>query len=139
MVMELLVNAVAAVMVLLLLLLLLVVRRVHCVDGGGGAAHGTRGCPSPSRRGRIRGYGGCRCPLVVRLGRLGTDDGRDSGRVGLASDVFGVGQLVVLFVLHPSILEPDFDLPFCQTKLVCHLYPPPPGEVVVRVELLLQL
>ena len=111
MVMELLVNAVAAVMVLLLLLLLLVVRRGHCVDGGRCAAHGTRRT-SPSRRRRIGGHGGRRCALVVRLGCLGTDDGRDSGRVGLASDVLGVGQLVVLFVLHPAILEPDFDLPF---------------------------
>ena len=36
-------------------------------------------------------------------------------------------------------MEPNFDLPFRQTELVRHLYPPPPGEVVVGVELLLQL
>ena len=47
--------------------------------------------------------------------------------------------LDLLFKLHPAVLEPDFDLPFGQAELVSHFYPPPPGEVMVRVELLLQL
>ena len=43
---------------------------------------------------------------------LGSDVGGDAGRVGFPPHVLGVGQLVVLFVLHPSVLEPDFDLSF---------------------------
>jgi hypothetical protein len=39
----------------------------------------------------------------------------------------------------PPVLEPNFDLSLGEAKLVCHLDPPAPGEVVVRVELLLQL
>ena len=35
------------------------------------------------------------------------------------------------------VLEPNFDLPLCETELVGHLYPSPPGEVVVGVKLLL--
>ena len=33
-----------------------------------------------------------------------------ASRVGFPSHVLGVGQLVVLLVLHPTVLEPDFDL-----------------------------
>ncbi len=47
--------------------------------------------------------------------------------------------LDLLLELHAPVLEPDLDLPLCQAELVGHLYPSPPGEVVVRVELLLQL
>ena len=47
--------------------------------------------------------------------------------------------LDLLLELHPAVLEPDLDLPLRQAQLVRHLYPPPPREVVVRVELLLQL
>ena len=47
--------------------------------------------------------------------------------------------LVLLLPLHPPVLEPDLDLPLCQTEGVSDLYPPPPGEVAVEVELLLQL
>ena len=46
------------------------------------------------------------CPL------LGLDDGGHAGGVGLPPDVFGVGKFVVFFVLHPSVLEPNFDLSF---------------------------
>ena len=37
------------------------------------------------------------------------------------------------------VLEPNFDLPLGEAELVSHLDAPAPGEVVVRVELLLQL
>ena len=47
--------------------------------------------------------------------------------------------LDLLFQLHPPVLEPDFDLPFGEAQLVRHLDPSPPGEVMVRVEFLLQL
>ena len=64
----------------------------------------------------------------------------DLGRLGLFLLLVQLlDGLDLLFKLHPSVLEPDFDLPLGETKLVSHLYPPPPGEVVVGVELLLQL
>ena len=47
--------------------------------------------------------------------------------------------LDLLLELHPAVLEPDLDLPLRQAQLVRHLDPPPPRQVVVRVELLLQL
>ena len=34
-----------------------------------------------------------------------------AGRVGFPPHVLGVGKLIVFFVLHSAILEPDFDLP----------------------------
>ena len=37
------------------------------------------------------------------------------------------------------VLEPNFDLPLCEAKLVSHLDPAAPCEVVVGVELLFQL
>jgi hypothetical protein len=39
----------------------------------------------------------------------------------------------------PPVLEPNFDLSLGEAELVGHLDAPAPGEVVVRVELLLQL
>jgi hypothetical protein len=39
----------------------------------------------------------------------------------------------------PPVLEPNFDLSLGEAELVCHLDAPASGEVVVRVELLLQL
>lgn len=75
------------------------------------------------RRGTIRR--GVATPLAVALAGLiiavcsgggglsfGWDDRGDAGRVRLPSNVFGVGQLVVLFKLHPPVLKPNFDLSF---------------------------
>ena len=45
----------------------------------------------------------------------------------------------LLLQLHAPVLEPDFDLALRQTEGVGDLNPPPPGQVVVEVELLLQL
>lgn len=47
--------------------------------------------------------------------------------------------LVLLLPLHPPILEPNFNLPFRETKSVCNFDPPSPGEVAIKVEFLLQL
>ena len=66
----------------------------------------------------------CRCLLRMRL---------------LLLFVQLLDRLYLLLQLHPPILEPDLDLPFRQAERVCHLDPPPPGEVVARVEFLLQL
>ena len=48
-------------------------------------------------------------------------------------------QLIVLLPFHPAVLEPDFDLSFRETQCVSYLYPPPPGQVPIEVELFLQL
>ena len=48
-------------------------------------------------------------------------------------------QLVVLFPLHPAVLEPDLDLALGEAERVRDLDAPPPREVPVEVELLLQL
>lgn len=42
--------------------------------------------------------------------------------------------LDLLFELHSSILKPDLDLSFRQTKLMGHFDPSSPREVVIRVE-----
>ena len=47
-------------------------------------------------------------------------------------------RLDLLLQLHPPVLEPDLDLSLRQAEGVRHFYPPPPRQVVVRVELLLQ-
>ena len=43
---------------------------------------------------------------------LGLQYRGDARWVGLPSHIFGVWKFVVFFVLHPPILEPNFDLPF---------------------------
>ena len=66
--------------------------------------------------------------------------GRRLGRLGLLLLLVELlDGLDLLLELHPPVLEPDLDLALRQAELVRHLYPPPPGEVVVGVELLLQL
>ena len=45
-------------------------------------------------------------------------------------------QLVLLLGLHPPVLEPDLDLSLRQSQVVSDLYPPPPSQVAVKVELL---
>jgi hypothetical protein len=44
-----------------------------------------------------------------------------------------------LLEFHPPVLEPDFDLSFSQTQGVSHFNSSSSGQVVVRMELLLQL
>ena len=58
---------------------------------------------------------------------------------GWRGSALGVGQFVVLLPFHPSVLKPDFDLPLGETKSVGDLDPPPPGQVPVKMKLLLQL
>ena len=42
----------------------------------------------------------------------------------------------LLLGLHPPVLEPDLDLSLRQSQVVSDLYPPPPSQVAVKVELL---
>ena len=58
---------------------------------------------------------------------------------GWCGSALGVGQLVIFLPFHPSVLEPDLDLPLGETKRVRNLDPPPPGQVPVKMKLLLQL
>jgi len=67
------------------------------------------------------------------------------GAVGLGGHVIVVrhhvhaGHLVLLFPLHPPVLEPYLYLPLGQAQCVRDLDPSPPGQVPVEVELFLQL
>lgn len=51
---------------------------------------------------------------------------------------FGVRKPVVLFPFHPSVLKPDFNLPFGQHQGVCDLDAPPTSQIAVIMEFLLQ-
>lgn len=57
----------------------------------------------------------------------------------LRAELRGVEQFVLFFPLHPTVLEPDFDLPLRQAKGVSDLNPSAPGQVAVEVKFLLQL
>lgn len=46
--------------------------------------------------------------------------------------------LILLLMLHPSVLEPNFDLSLCQHQRMCHLDPAFPGQIFVGVKLFLQ-
>ena len=120
------------------------------VPSDGGGVGGDRGWSSRRRgtRGReeegMRGLLQCSMltsrPLVVPVVLLLLHDGRRLGRLSLLLLLIQLlDGLDLLLELHPPVLEPDLDLALCQAELVRHLYPPPPREVVVRVELLLQL
>lgn len=86
--------------------------RAEAVLGAGPAPAPARGAligvgvgPGPRARGRPAPAPG---PGVL----LGLDDGGDPGGVGLPPHVLRVRELVVFFVLHPPVLEPNFDLSF---------------------------
>jgi hypothetical protein len=48
------------------------------------------------------------------------------------------GDLVLLLPLHAPVLEPDLDLTLRQAQTVSYFDPPPPRQVAVEVEFLLQ-
>lgn len=79
----------------------------------------------PSDGGRGSGDGaGCRACVGPGGGRGGSH--------------FGVGKPVVLFPFHPAVLKPDFNLPLGQHQGVRDLDAPPPSQIAVIVEFLLQ-
>lgn len=49
------------------------------------------------------------------------------------------GTMEVLLRLHPSVLEPDFDLSLGKAQRVGNFDSPPASQVAIEVELLLQL
>lgn len=57
----------------------------------------------------------------------------------LPSNIFRIWQFVVFLPLHPTVLEPDFDLSFGKAERVSDLYPSSPRQVAVEVELFFQL
>lgn len=48
------------------------------------------------------------------------------------------GHFVLLFPLHPPILEPDFDLSLCQTQGMCDFDPPTACQVAIKMKFFLQ-
>ena len=89
--------------------------------------------------------GGCRCQLCRAVRRLPSlaqivPHLLRQARVGsiqiIPVPVSRGAQLVLLLGLHPPVLEPDLDLPLRESQVVSDLYPPPPSEVAVKVELL---
>lgn len=58
---------------------------------------------------------------------------------GWCRSALRVGQFVVFLPFHPSVLKPNFDLPFGETERVGDLNPPPPGQIPVKMKLLLKL
>ncbi len=63
---------------------------------------------------------GRRCLIIAAIGRSAAatagggrfwlDNSCHAGGIRLPADVLGVGELVVLLVLHAPVLEPDLDL-----------------------------
>lgn len=62
---------------------------------------------------------------------------RGRGRVG--GSHLGVGKFVIFLPLHSPVLKPDLDLALGQAECVGYLDAAPPGQVAVKMELLLQL
>jgi len=83
-------------------------------------------------------------PGAGRFQRLTGVRGRGVGaleRLELAGFVASAVPVVrrLALVLHPPVLEPDFDLPLGEVQEGGYLHPPGPAQVLVEVELLLQL
>lgn len=83
-----------------------------------------------------RQFGPARRP---RLGRLAGGGRRLAPGPVLPPHVLRVGQLVVLLPLHPTVLEPDLDLPLGQDQGVSDLDTSPSRQVPIVMELLLEL
>ena len=81
--------------------------------------------------------------MGVAGGRLEGAHGRRAGHAGRAgSGAHGrlqVRNVVLLFPLHPAVLEPDFDLSLAEVEHVRDLDAPPARQVAVEVELFLEL
>jgi len=56
--------------------------------------------------------------------RFWLDNRRHAGGIRLSPDVLGVGELVVLLVLHASVLEPDLDLALGEAERMRDFYSP---------------
>ena len=48
------------------------------------------------------------------------------------------GHLMLFFPLHPSILEPDFNLPLCHQQGMSNFYPPAACQVAIKMKFFLQ-
>jgi hypothetical protein len=75
---------------------------------------------------------------VCKVREVVVGGGQEVGRHLVRNDIH-TGHLVLLFPLHPPVLEPDLDLPFRQAERVRDFDASPPRQVAVEVELLLQL
>ena len=79
------------------------------------------------------------CGQVCELAWVGRELVRVAVRRHVVRYNVHARHLVLLFPLHPPILEPDLDLPLREAEGVRDLDPTPPGQVSVEVELLLEL
>lgn len=79
------------------------------------------------------------CGQMGELARVRSELVGMSVRRHVVRDDVHAGHLVLLLPLHPSVLEPDLDLPFRKAESVRDLDPPSPRQVPVEVELLLEL
>ena len=102
---------------------------VNVMEGGGGG--GGQGGGSCQLRGTVR-----RLPSLAQIVPHLLRQARVGAVQVVPVSVSRGAQLVLLLGLHPPVLEPDLDLPLRESQVVSDLYPPPPGEVAVEVELL---
>ena len=88
---------------------------------------------------------GRRCLIIAAIGRsaaaagggrLWLDNGCHAGGVCLPADVLGVGELVVLLVLHAAVLEPDLDLSLGEAERMRDFYPSASRQIPVEVKFL---
>lgn len=81
---------------------------------------------------------------ITQAGESGAARGGGRGRGwGGGGGVGGGGvealHSLVLFLLHPPVLEPNLNLPLLEVEQSGHLHPPRPAQVAAEVKLLLQL
>jgi hypothetical protein len=89
---------------------------------------------------------GRRCLIIAAIGRSSAatagggrfwlDNSRHAGGICLPADVLGVGELVVLLVLHAPVLEPDLDLSLGEAERMRDFYPSSTRQIAVEVKLL---
>lgn len=80
---------------------------------------------------------------ITQAGESGAARGGGRGRGwggggGVGGGVEALHSLV-LFLLHPPVLEPNLNLPLLEVEQSGHLHPPRPAQVAAEVKLLLQL
>ena len=90
---------------------------------------------------------GRRCLIIAAIGRSAAaatagggrfwlDNSCHAGGIRLPADVLGVGELVVLLVLHAPVLEPDLDLALGEAQRMRDFYPSSARQIAVEVKLL---
>lgn len=81
----------------------------------------------------------CFPPDFGRFRRVWRGRRRDPGGIRFSPYVFRVGQFVIFLPLHPSVLEPDFNLSFWEDQRVCYFDSSSARQIPIVMELFLQL